>query len=123
MSRACRHSLTTVVSCDEQDNLDTIRAAFEIELKEQYAKTVKSALSIESDEEMTKEQKSTVVKSVSKKLGGVLDHIRVVKSGGNYAYIHWAPDYQRNDEEEKAWKKVSVMSSTACAESDERLQR
>jgi hypothetical protein len=67
---------------------------------------VKQALSIDSDEELTKDQKTTVANSVKKKMGGVLDHIRVVKSGGNYAFIQWDDEYKRTPEEEKVWKKV-----------------
>jgi hypothetical protein len=82
----------TVVCCDEQSELDTIRDAFEIELKEAHTKQVKRALEIDSDEEMSKEQKSTVEKTVKKKIGTVMDHVRVVKSGGNYAFIQRAPE-------------------------------
>ena len=105
--------LMTVVCCDEQSELDTIRDAFEIELKEAHTKQVKKALEIDSDEEMSKEQKSTVEQTVKKKAGTVMDHVRVVKSGGNYAFIQWDDGYSRTPDEEKAWKKVSVMSTSS----------
>jgi hypothetical protein len=41
---------------------------------------VRKALAIDSDEDMSSDQKKTVAKSVKKKMGGVMDHIRVVKS-------------------------------------------
>lgn len=91
--------------CDEQDHLEVLRSAFEIELKEEYASGVKSALAIDESEEMSSDQKKTVSSSVKKKLGEVMSHMRIVKNA-SYAFIQWDPDYKRTADEEKVWKKV-----------------
>lgn len=61
---------------------------------------------MDSDEELSKQQQELVDGAVKKKMGDVMSSIRVVKSGGNYAFIQWSDDYQRTTQEEKAWKKM-----------------
>ena len=107
--------------CDEQDNLDTIRTAFELELQEEHTAALKKVMMIGEEEKLSKDQQTTVDEVLKKKMGDVMSSIRVVKSGGNYAFIQWDDGYHRTPEEEKAWKKVSVMSTaSASRESDER---
>jgi hypothetical protein len=46
--------------CDEQDNLDTIRTAFELELQEEHTAALKKVMMIGEEEKLSKDQQTTV---------------------------------------------------------------